>query len=1041
MRNMKLRTKIACAFSIIMVVLLAAAGVGYHGIAVPAAGFSLRAVLVGAILFAVVLSLLLGFLLIRDVDSTVESLLTEIKDLTDSVPAGRLYVRGNPESVGLEFRDAIDGFNRAMDEIAGWLAPVGECLETISRGEVPAKIVRECEGEFLEIRAHLNRCIDELQGLEECNAVLTRMAVNDHTRKVEGTCSGLFGSISEAANQVRERLLAMTGSFIEMSTGETKSLTKLESIGRRSDQDVILPATIKNMRSINLLIEDVSSLAEAALRGDLTTRVDPTRHEGNFRRIVEEMNHTLDALVGPLKVAASYMDQIGRGEIPPKLTEDYKGDFNEIKNSINNCIDGLEGLVECNTVLKRMAVNDNTRKVEGAYSGLFASVSEAINGVRERLLGITRVIVSISMGDTSELPVVEKVGKRSDQDEVVPAILKCMKNINMLIDDMTSLTEATVGGDLARRVEVDRHHGGYCKIVEGVNNTLDAVVGPLKVAADCVDQIGRGEIPPKITEDHRGEFNELKNSINNCIDGLDGLVECNAVLKRMAVNDHTRKVEGTYSGLFASVSQSANEVRETLLRITKMFANISMGDFSELEAYEKIGRRSDEDMLLPSAIKCLENLHMLIDDMTMMTEAAVGGNLARRLDLEKHHGGYRAIVEGVNNTLDAVVGPLQVAASYVDQISKGEVPGRITREYRGDFNEIKNNLNMLIDAMAEITDTAEQIAAGNLTVKVIERSDKDSLMQAMSKMVQGLRDIVENIHSVANQVMTGSKELSSGAEALSQGATEQSASVEEISSSMEEMAANIKQNSDNAQQTEKIAVKAAGDGREGGEAVGQTVSAMKEIAGKISIIEEIARQTNLLALNAAIEAARAGEHGKGFAVVASEVRKLAERSQEAAGEINELAANSVKVAEAAGNMLARIVPDIQRTSDLVQEINAASNEQSTGANQINKAIQQLDHVIQQNASAAEEMASTSQELSGQAEQLMSTISFFTIDTTSAPAATAAGNGKGPKVGAQDQHKKAKAEKERSASAKKGGIELHFGGAINGDGEDVHFEQF
>ncbi|MGC8490704.1 MAG: methyl-accepting chemotaxis protein [Syntrophobacteraceae bacterium] len=1041
MRNLKLRTKIACAFSIVMVVLLAAAGVGYHGIALHAADSSMRAVLVGAILFAAFLALLLGFLLIRDVDSTLGSLLTEIKDITDSVPAGRLHVRGNPERVVLEFRDAIDGFNRAMDEITGWLAPVGECLETMSRGEVPEKIVRECEGEFLEVGTRLNKCIDELKGLEECNAVLGRMAVNDHTRKVEGTCSGLFGSISEATNQVRERLLAMTGSFIEMSTGETKSLAKLESIGRRSDQDVILPATIKNMQSINLLIEDVSSLTEAALRGDLTTRVEATRHEGNFRRIVEEMNHTLDALVGPLKVAAGYMDQIGRGEVPPKLTEDYKGDFNEIKNSINNCIDGLEGLVECNAILKRMAVNDNTRKVEGIYSGLFASVSEATNEVRERLLGITRILVSVSMGDTSELPVAEKVGKRSDQDEVVPAIIKCMKNINMLIDDMTSLTEAAVGGDLAKRVEVDRHHGGYCRIVEGVNNTLDAVVGPLKVAADCVDQIGRGGIPPKITEDYKGDFNKLKDSINNCIDGLDGLVECNAVLKRMAVNDHTRKVEGTYSGLFASVSESANEVRETMLRITKMFANISMGDFSELEAYEKIGRRSDEDMLLPSAIKCLENLHMLIDDMTLMTEAAVGGNLARRLDLDKHHGGYRTIVEGVNNTLDAVVGPLQVAASYVDQISKGEVPGKITREYKGDFNEIKNNLNLLIDAMAEITETAEQIAAGNLTVNVVERSDKDSLMQAMSKMVQGLRDIVENIHTVANQVMTGSKELSSGAEALSQGATEQSASVEEISSSMEEMAANIKQNSDNAQQTEKIAVKAAGDGREGGEAVGQTVSAMKEIAGKISIIEEIARQTNLLALNAAIEAARAGEHGKGFAVVASEVRKLAERSQEAAGEINELAANSVKVAEAAGNMLARIVPDIQKTSDLVQEINAASNEQSTGAGQINKAIQQLDHVIQQNASAAEEMASTSQELSGQAEQLMSTISFFTIDAVSAPAAKTAGNGKGAKVGAQDQRKKVKAEKERPTPAKKGGIELHFGGGINGDGEDAHFEQF
>ena len=196
---------------------------------------------------------------------------------------------------------------------------------------------------------------------------------------------------------------------------------------------------------------------------------------------------------------------------------------------------------------------------------------------------------------------------------------------------------------------------------------------------------------------------------------------------------------------------------------------------------------------------------------------------------------------------------------------------------------------------------------------------------------------------------------------------------------MEEMVSNIKQNADNAQQTEKIAVKSAEDAREGGRSVAEAVNAMKEIASKISIIEEIARQTNMLALNAAIEAARAGEHGKGFAVVAAEVRKLAERSQKAAGEINQLSASSVKVAEKAGEMLEKLVPDIQKTAELVKEISAASNEQNTGAEQINTALQQLEKVIQQNASAAEEMASTSEELSGQAEQLIGTIDFFQIE--------------------------------------------------------------
>jgi methyl-accepting chemotaxis protein len=290
--------------------------------------------------------------------------------------------------------------------------------------------------------------------------------------------------------------------------------------------------------------------------------------------------------------------------------------------------------------------------------------------------------------------------------------------------------------------------------------------------------------------------------------------------------------------------------------------------------------------------------------------------------------------------------------------------------------------NSLVAPVRKAVAFAEKIAGGDFVDNRIDVKQKDeigALSRTLKDMADKLKDVVVDVKSASGSVADGSSELSASSQSVSEGATEQAASIEEITSSMEEMTANIAQNAQNAQETDTLATKAADDARVSGEAVEKTVVSMRSIAEKISIVEEIARQTNLLALNAAIEAARAGEHGKGFAVVAAEVRKLAERSGTAAAEISELSSSSVEVAERAGEMLKLLVPDIEKTATLVQDITAASNEQNAGATQINQAIAQLDTVIQQNASASEEMASTSQELASQGTHLQEIMAFFHVD--------------------------------------------------------------
>ncbi len=508
------------------------------------------------------------------------------------------------------------------------------------------------------------------------------------------------------------------------------------------------------------------------------------------------------------------------------------------------------------------------------------------------------------------------------------------------------------------------------------------IVTPLLKSIDFAKSVAQGDLNATLDVDQKDEVGILANTLREMNRKIGEVLKetenlTHAVQEgRLTIRGKAETFNGGWRDLIIGINGVIDAFASPIHVMAEYIDLLADGDVPDKIDTEYKG---DFNEIKNNLNLLIDNIRTVLQEVNGLILAVQDGKLDTRGNAEAFAGDWRKLVVGINNVIDAFVKPITMVAESLGRIAQGDIPGMITEEYAGDFNFIKNNLNLLVESMDDITRLAGEMAEGSLTVQIEERSEQDTLVQALNTMLQRLHEVVRNVKSATNNVAIGSQTMSASSEEMSQGATEQAAAAEQVSSSMEQMNANIRQNADNALQTEKIAMKAAEDAQESGTVIVQTVKAMHAIVKKVSIIEEIARQTHMLSLNATIEAAKAQEYGKGFGVVASEVRALAERAQSAAIEINAVASDSIAITERAGEMLTRLVPDIRKTAELVQEISVASNEQDMGTKQINKAFQQLDFVIQQNAATSEEMAATAEELASQAENLRHVMAFFTTD--------------------------------------------------------------
>jgi methyl-accepting chemotaxis protein len=771
-----------------------------------------------------------------------------------------------------------------------------------------------------------------------------------------------------------------------MSTKQTTKKTGAPASGAKNE--------------MNIAMEEVLRLVAEAKAGHLKERADLSKAQGEFKAMFQGINEMLDAVINPLNVAADYVDKISKGNIPPKITDNYNGDFNTIKTNLNTCVDAVNALVTDAGILSKAAVEGKlaTRADASKHGGDFQKVVKGVNDCLDSVIGPLNVAAEyvdrISKGD---IPPKITDNYNGDFNEIKNNLNRCIEAVNALVTDAGILSKAAVEGKLATRADASKHQGDFQKVVKGVNDCLDSVIGPLNVTAKYVEDISKGIIPPIITDNYNGDFNIIKSNLNTVVKMMgDLLKEADVIIKAAADGELDKRANaemflGGWKQLVTGINSTITNIVNPLMVTADYVDKVSKGVIPPQITDVYKGQYNIIKTNLNSVVKMMGDL---LKEADVIIKAAADGELDKRANADMFLGGWKQLVTGINSTITNIVNPLMVTADYVEKVSKGVIPPQITDVYKGQYNIIKSNLNGVVKMMSELlTETdklvkaalngelgtranaglfvggwnqlvagvnstleaviipineaqavLEKVAARDMTARVKGdyKGDLGKIKDAINSAVDNLDEALTQVAEATEQVSSGSQQISSGAQSLAQGANDQASSLEEVSSSLEEMASMTKQNAENAGQAKTLAGEADSNANVGTEAMTRMSDSINKIKESSDKTAKIVKTIDEIAMQTNLLALNA-------AVEAARAGEAGRGFAVVAEEVRNLAQRSAEAAKNTADMISESVKNADNGVNIATEV-------SKSFGSIVQSVKKVNDLIAEIAAASQEQS-------------------------------------------------------------------------------------